>query len=128
MVRRKLPSAIFFSGEGSLVRKELPGDFGFRLPWRRILRGPDDDYAVVPARIFAGMKAGSEDRVLLDITKLLLPVKDSDLVLLENVPPLILVAVLNAVHPLDDHWLFGRQRDGLCLLHGRHNWSRGAGV
>src|SRR6202451_74897 len=108
MVRRELPSTIFFSGERCLVRKEFSGDIGFRLPRRRILRTSDNAYAIVPACIFAGMKAGSEDGVFLDIAKLFLPVEDSDLVLLEDAPPFILVAILNAVDPLYDDWLFGR--------------------
>jgi hypothetical protein len=67
------------------------------------------------------MEAGSEDGVFLDIAKLFLPVKDSDLVLFEDVPLLVLVTILNAVHPLDDDWLFGRGR--LCLLNGRDDWG-----
>jgi hypothetical protein len=127
MVRREFPSAIFLSGEGFLVREEPPGNIGFRPPRRRVLRDTDNDDAIVPTRIFAGMKAGSEDCVFLHITKLLLPFEDSDLVLFENAPLLILMAILNAVYPLHDDRFCGRERDGLCLLHGRHYRSCGMG-
>src|ERR1700677_3590052 len=127
MVRRKLPPAIFFFVEGFLVGEKLLRDLGFRLPRWSVLRGPNNDHAIIPAGIFAGMQTGCEDRVFLDVTELLLPFEDGDLVLLEDAPPLVLVAILNPVHPLDDDWLSGRQRNGLCLLHGSRNWRCGTG-
>ena len=57
------------------------------------------------------MKAGRIDGVFLDISKLLLAFEDSDLVFLENLPPLILVTVLRSVDPLDDDRLGCRSDD-----------------
>src|ERR1700677_1274728 len=123
MVRRKLPPAIFFFVEGFLVGEKLLRDLGFRLPRWCVLRGPNNDHAIIPAGIFAGMQTGCEDRVFLDVTELLLPFKDGDLVLLEDTPPLVLMAVLNAVNPLHDDWLFcwSNRR----LPRGRHDGSCG---
>src|SRR5580698_8463611 len=79
----KFPAAILFPSESLLVGKELFGYLILRLAGGSILRGANDNDAIVPAGVLAGMKARRENGVFLHIAQLFLPFQNSNLVLLE---------------------------------------------
>src|ERR1700687_1639516 len=100
VVSRQFPSAVFLLLEGHLVRKESFRNLIFRLPGRRVVRSTDNDYAIIPSRLLAGVQAGRPNRILLHIAQLLLAFEHCQLVLLEDAEPLVLVSILNSVHSL----------------------------
>ena len=116
VVRGQLPAAVLIAFEFGLVGKELFSDLVFGLPWRRVGGDANDDDTIVPAGILTGVKARGVNREVLDVTKLLLPFEDGDLILLEDGPPLVFEAVFRPVDPLFyDGFRDGRGGRG-CLL------------
>ncbi len=107
MVRGQLPAAVLFVLEFDLVGKKLFGDLAFGLAWRRVGGGANDDDSVVPTGVLTGVKARGVDGEVLNVTKLLLPFKDGDLVLLKDGPPLVLIAVLGTVGSISSMTGFG---------------------
>ena len=85
--------------ESVLVGEELVEDFAFVGGGGLVLVGDND--AVVPATVLGGVQTGAVDGVAGDVTELLLAVEGGDLILAEERPPLILMAVLDSVYPLD---------------------------
>ena len=99
VVGGELPSAVLFFVESYLVGEELAQDFAFVSGGGLVLVGDDD--TIVPATVLRGMQTGTINGVAGDITKLLLTVEGGDLILAEERPPLVLMAVLDSVDPLD---------------------------
>jgi len=64
-----------------------------------ILVGDDD--AVVPAAVLRGVQTGAVDGVAGDVAELLFAVEGGYLILAEERPPFILVAILDSIDPLD---------------------------
>ncbi len=106
MVGGELPAAIFGLFEGGLIGEELLGDLGLGLAGGRI-GGASDDDAVVPAGVFAGVEAGGVDGEVFNVAELLLTFEDGDLILLEDIEPLVVTAVADSVYPLDGDGLGG---------------------
>jgi glutathione S-transferase len=109
VVGRELPTTIFLVLASRRVGEQgvcnfllMPGTF--HVPIR-------DLHAIVPARRLVGMKLRMIDPVVENVPERLFLVENRDLVLAEEIPPLIDEAVSDAVDPLDlitlDAWLGG---------------------
>jgi len=94
----QVPAVVFFFLECLLVGKELPCDFPLVLGSSLILE--NDEHAVVPTLVFAGMKARSVNRVLRHIAELFLAFRNRQLILLEDFKKLLVMSPFDFVDPL----------------------------
>src|SRR4029077_17699424 len=96
---RKYPAAIFFALHCGLVREKLFFNFTAMSGGRNVFVSDYD--AVLPARVFTGMKSRAVDGIGRHVPKLLLAVQGSDLIFLEELPELVRVTPFHFIDPLD---------------------------
>jgi hypothetical protein len=95
----ELPAPVLFFLKTGFVGEELVDQLALVRGGGLVLEVDHD--AVVPATILGGVEAGGVDGVTGDVAELLFAVESGYLVLAEDAPPLVFVAVLDAVEPLD---------------------------
>src|ERR1700722_4331919 len=121
VVGRQLPTTVLLTLASRSVRKQGVGDFFLMSGAVDVSIGDFD--TIVPARRLVGMKLRMIDPVVQNVAERLFPVEDRDLVLAEDIPPLVDEAVSDAVDPLDlitlDSRLGGLRHGGSAAKQGQ---------
>src|SRR5580704_9434657 len=114
VVGRQLPATVLLALASRRIREQGVGDL-LLMPGAVHVPIRDLD-TIVPARSLVGMKLRMIDPVVQNVAERLFPIEDRDLVLAEDIPPLVDETIADAVDPLDlvalDAWFGGLSHGG----------------